>query len=186
MTGKQRKEWFDWIKALGIAAVIAIIIRMFLFSPVIVDGPSMLPTLQNGDYLIVNKLSYSMGEPERFDIVVFQATETKKYIKRVIGLPGEHVAYRDDKLYVDEKPIEEPFLKERLDQLGDNQTYTFDFALEDLPGGNQTIPEGYVLVLGDNRNNSTDSRRLGLISKENLIGETQFIIWPPKRIGPVD
>ncbi|KGP73972.1 signal peptidase I [Pontibacillus yanchengensis] len=185
MTGK-RSEWFDWVKALGIAAAIAIIIRVFLFSPVIVDGPSMLPTLHDGDYLIVNKISYTIGDPERFDVVVFHATETRNYIKRVIGLPGEHIEYKNETLLVNGKPVSEPFIKNRLQQLNDNQTYTFNFSLEDLPGGYQKIPEGYVLVLGDNRNNSTDSRRLGLIPIERIVGEAQFKIWPPSRIGTVN
>ncbi|KGX88467.1 signal peptidase I [Pontibacillus litoralis] len=184
MSGK-RKEWFDWFKALSIAVIITFFIRLFLFSPVMVEGPSMLPTLQSGDYLIVNKMSYTIGDPERFDTIVFQATESKKYIKRVIGLPGEHIEYKNDVLYVNGEPILEPFLEDKLSHLNENQSYTFDFALEDIPGGYKTIPDGYYLVLGDNRNNSTDSRRLGLISEERFIGKAQFAIWPFNRIGLV-
>lgn len=178
---EKRSEWFDWVKAFGIAAILAIIIRLFLFSPVIVDGPSMQPNLQNGDFLIVNKISYTLGEPDRFDIVVFHATESRDYIKRVIGLPGEHVRYENETLYINDRPINEPFLQERVASF--SGTYTHDFSLEDLPGNFDKIPEGHVLVLGDNRTNSKDSRRLGLIPIENLVGKAQLIAWPLDRIS---
>ncbi|KGP92841.1 signal peptidase I [Pontibacillus chungwhensis BH030062] len=183
---KKRNEWLDWIKALIVAAILAIVIRVFLFAPIVVDGPSMLPTLENGDHMIVNKFSYTIGKPERFDIVVFHATETKDYIKRVIGLPGDHIEYRDDTLYVNGEPVEETYLQERLDRLSENQSYTFDFRLQDIKGNYETIPEDHVLVLGDNRNNSTDSRMLGLIPLDRIVGETRFIYWPMERFGFVD
>lgn len=178
---EKKSEWLDWIKALGIAAILAIVIRMFLFSPVIVDGPSMLPTLKDGDFLIVNKINYTFGEPERFDVVVFHATQSKDYIKRVVGLPGEHISYKNETLYVDGKPVKEGFLNDELTK--SNETYTFDFTLENLPGGYETIPEDHVLVLGDNRGNSTDSRRLGVISVDELVGEAQLVLWPLDRFG---
>lgn len=178
---EKKNEWFDWIKALGIAAILAIVIRLFLFSPVIVDGPSMLPTLKDGDFLIVNKINYTIGDPERFDVVVFHATESKDYIKRVIGLPGEHVSYKEDTLYINGEPLQESFIKKEADQTED--TYTYDFSLEDLPGELNKIPKDHVLVLGDNRKNSTDSRRLGVIHEDQLVGEAQFTLWPLDRIG---
>jgi len=177
---EKRNEWFDWIKAFGIAAILAIVIRLFLFSPVIVDGPSMQPNLQNGDFLIVNKISYILGEPDRFDVVVFNATASRDYIKRVIGLPGEHVKYENETLYINGKPVEEPYLEERVESF--SGTYTHDFTLEKLPGNFEEIPDGHVLVLGDNRTNSKDSRRLGLIPVDNLVGKSQIIAWPLDRI----
>lgn len=181
-----RNEWLDWIKALGIAAILAVVIRVFFFAPVVVDGPSMMPTLHNGDHMIVNKFSYLVGEPDRFDIVVFHATQNKDYIKRVIGLPGEHIAYRDDVLYVDGQPLKEPFIEQRVKSLSEGQSYTFDFKLENLPGDYQKIPENHVLLLGDNRTNSTDSRILGLVSTDQLVGETSLIYWPLDRFGFVN
>ncbi|ASK63509.1 signal peptidase I [Virgibacillus phasianinus] len=183
---KLKNEWFDWVKALLIAFALAFIVRMFFFAPIVVDGPSMQPTLHNHDQMIVNKFIYNVSEPERFDIIVFHATPEQDFIKRVIGLPGEHVAVKDDVLYIDGKPVKEPFLQEIKDQKKPNQTLTGDFKLEEIPGGYETIPEGYVLVLGDNRNNSADSRVLGLIPEDTIVGKTSFIYWPLDRFHMLD
>ncbi|HEY9576982.1 MAG TPA: signal peptidase I, partial [Pseudobacillus sp.] len=96
---KEKNEFWEWTKAFLIAIGLAAIIRYFIIAPIVVDGESMMPTLNDGDWMIVNKL----GEPERFDIVVFHAPEHKDYIKRVIGLPGDKVEYKDDKLYINGK-----------------------------------------------------------------------------------
>ncbi|MDY0405901.1 signal peptidase I [Virgibacillus sp. 179-BFC.A HS] len=115
MAKKKRKknEWLDWIKAIVIAFIIAFVVRKFLFTPIIVDGPSMMPTLHDRDQMIVNKFLYRFETPERFDVVVFHATQKKDFIKRVIGLPGEHVAVKDNILYINGKKVEEPFLEEK-------------------------------------------------------------------------
>ncbi|WP_407272164.1 signal peptidase I [Radiobacillus sp. PE A8.2] len=176
-----KKEWLDWVKALVIAGVLAFVVRMFFFTPIVVDGLSMEPTLENGDHMIVNKISYNFGEPQRFDIVIFHATIQKDYIKRVIGLPGEHVAVQDDVLYINNQQVVEPFLEESKAQLTDKM-YTEDFSLEQLPGGYETIPEGHVLVLGDNRGDSTDSRLLGLIPYDQLVGKAELLYWPLDRL----
>ncbi len=178
-----KKQWVEWIKAFAIAAVLAIIVRVFLFAPVVVEGPSMLPTLHNGDHLIVSKINYTVGSPERFDIVVFHATERKDYIKRVIGLPGDKVAVKDDQLYINGEPVDEPFLNEEINQLPGGEKLTQNFTISQLPGGYEEVPEGYLLVLGDNRDNSTDSRTIGMVSKDELVGEAVFIYWPFDRIG---
>ncbi|SET83477.1 signal peptidase I [Salinibacillus kushneri] len=182
MAAKNR-EWLSWIKVIVISAILALGIRTFLFTPIIVDGPSMLPTLENGDHLIVNKLNYTIGQPERFDIVVFHATQKRDYIKRVIGLPGEHISYQNEILYVDGTPVAEPFIRERVTSLPAGSHYTHDFTLENMPGGYEKIPEGYVLVLGDNRTNSTDSRMIGLIPIDQIVGEAQLIYWPLPHFG---
>lgn len=181
MAKDNKKEWLNWFKALLLAFGLAFIVRMFFFAPIVVDGPSMKPTLHNGDHMIVNKIKYKFSDPERFDIVVFHATEEKDFIKRVIGLPGEHVAVKDEVLYINGKKVEQPFLKEQIEQLKPHEVLTNDFRLEDLPGGYETIPEGYVLVLGDNRDNSTDSRVLGLIPMDKIVGKTSMIYWPLDR-----
>lgn len=178
---KSNNEWFEWTKALLIAFAIVIITRTFLFSPIIVDGPSMQPTLYDRDRMIVNKFIYRFQEPKRFDIVVFHASEQKDFIKRVIGLPGEHVAIKDDVLYIDGKPVEEPYIT-----YGEHELIQSNFRLENLPGHYDKIPEGYVLVLGDNRNNSTDSRRLGLISIDQIVGKANIIYWPLDRFKIVN
>lgn len=178
---KKKSEWLDWVKALVIAALLAFIVRTFFFTPIVVDGPSMEPTLQDNDHMIVNKIGYIIGEPARFDVVVFHATEKRDYIKRVIGLPGEHVEVVNDVLYIDGKKMDEHFLGKQKQSLGQNQTLTYDFRLEELPGGYEEIPPKHVLVLGDNRDNSTDSRMLGLISYEQIVGEAELIYWPLDR-----
>ncbi|WP_449353955.1 signal peptidase I [Virgibacillus natechei] len=176
---KQKSEWFDWIKALAVAFLLAFIIRMFFFAPIVVDGPSMLPTLQDKDQMIVNKFIYQIKEPDRFDIVVFHASTQRDFIKRIIGLPGEHVAYENNVLYINGKAVEEPFITK---QNGLYQQQTNDFILEHLPGEYGRIPEGYVLVLGDNRRNSTDSRMLGVVPMDEIVGKTNLIYWPLDRL----
>src|SRR5690625_1716397 len=108
----RNSEWFEWIKAFVIAFIIIFLMRTFFFAPIIVDGPSMMPTLHDRDQMVVNKFSYRFREPERFDIIVFHATTEKDFIKRIIGLPGEHVMVQDDTLYIDGQEVEEPFLEE--------------------------------------------------------------------------
>lgn len=176
---KKKSEWFEWVKALVIAVALAYIVRTFFFAPIVVDGPSMLPTLHDRDQMIVNKFTYRIQEPERFDIIVFHASQQKDFIKRIIGLPGEHVEVKDHVLYIDGEAVEEPFLAKHKDQLHSYQTA--DFRLEDLPGGYEKIPEGQVLVLGDNRGNSTDSRLMGLIPMDQIVGKTSLIYWPIDR-----
>lgn len=180
---KQKKgEWYDWIKALLIAFALVFIVRTFFFAPIIVDGPSMQPTLHDRDQMIVNKINYRFNDPKRFDIVVFHAVEKKDFIKRVIGLPGEHVAVRDGVLYIDGEKVEEPFLAEADQKTVSDQLRSNDFQLENLPGDFDTIPDGHVLVLGDNRGNSTDSRMLGVIPIDKIVGKTSLIYWPIKRM----
>lgn len=167
----QKKEAWEWIKALAIAIILAGVIRFYLFAPIVVDGESMMPTLKDQDRMIVNKVSYTIGEPERFDIVVFRATEDKDYIKRIIGLPGDHIAYKDDVLYVNGKPIDEPYLKAYKEQVGDGNL-TYDFSMENK------VPEGELFVMGDNRRYSKDSRMIGTIPMDRVIGEANIIYWP--------
>lgn len=182
MAKKKKNEWLDWIKALLLAFGLAFIVRAFLFAPIVVDGPSMLPTLHDRDQMIVNKFSYLIQDPERFDIVVFHASAQKDFIKRIIGLPGEHVAVVDNVLYIDGEPVEELFLDEQKNQMKPYQMLTNDFTLEDLPGEFEVVPEGHVFVLGDNRGNSTDSRMLGVIPMDEIIGKTSLIYWPFDRM----
>lgn len=182
---ERKNEWFDWIIALTVAFAVVFLVRTFLFSPIVVDGPSMLPTLHDRDQMIVNKINYRFKEPERFDIVIFHATEEKDYVKRVIGLPGEHVSVKDESLFINGEEVEESYLDERKSMLSEYETLTGDFTLEEIaPGGYETIPEGYVLVLGDNRTDSTDSRSpsLGLVSMDEIVGKASLIYWPIKRI----
>ena len=174
---KEKNELWEWIKALLIAFGIAVIIRYFLFTPIVVDGDSMMPTLVDGDRMIVNKIGYTIGEPKRFDIVVFHAPEGKDYIKRVIGLPGDYIEYKDDQLYINGKPYDEPYLDQYKSELTEG-TLTQDFTLQDVDPSLEVIPEGYVFVMGDNRRYSKDSRHIGIVSEEKIIGSTSIVFWP--------
>ncbi|MFD2212872.1 signal peptidase I [Metabacillus endolithicus] len=173
---KKKNELFEWIKALAIAVLLAAIIRYFLFAPIVVDGFSMMPTLHTQDRMIVNKLSYKIGEPERFDIVVFHATLEKDYIKRVIGLPGDKVEYKNDTLYINGEAYEEPYLNEYKDDLIDGPL-TEPFDLDGIIG-QDTVPEGHLFVMGDNRRQSKDSRHIGTIPIEEVMGKASLVYWP--------
>jgi signal peptidase I len=183
-TKKEKNEFWEWSKALLIAFGLAWLIRFFLFTPIVVDGESMMPTLEDGDRMIVNKIGYEVGEPDRYDIVVFHAPEEKDYIKRVIGLPGDHVAYKNDQLYINGEPQEEPYLDLKKEEIIEG-VLTEDFTLEDYAQVS-VIPEGYVFVMGDNRRYSKDSRMIGLVPMEDIIGSTNVIFWPPNEMGLVE
>lgn len=178
---KTKNETWEWIKALLIAFGLAAIIRVFLFTPIVVDGVSMMPTLTDGDRMIVNKIGYTIGKPDRFDIIVFHAPEQKDYIKRVIGLPGDEVAYVDDALYVNGELMEEPYLDEYKAEVVEGPL-TEDFTLESKIDS-QVVPEGYLFVMGDNRRKSKDSRHIGVIAIDEVIGSTSFVFWPLKEVG---
>ncbi|EDL62891.1 signal peptidase I [Bacillus sp. SG-1] len=177
---KQKNELWEWTKALLIAVGLAALIRYFLFTPIVVDGLSMMPTLHNGDRMIVNKLSYRVGEPDRFDIIVFHAPEQKDYIKRVIGLPGDTIEYKDDVLYINGKAYDEPYLEEYKEQI-ESGLLTEDFILEEKIG-QETVPENTLFVMGDNRRFSKDSRHIGVVDIDEVIGSTNIIYWPIKDI----
>jgi signal peptidase I len=129
-----------------------------------VDGFSMRPTLQDGEYVLVNKLAYRMGPPQRGDIIVFRfpMDPQQDLIKRVIGLSGDRVSISDGQVSVNGKALNEPYIAAA-------PTYT----------GTWNIPEGYLFVLGDNRNDSSDSHSWGLVPMQNVIGKAILIYWPP-------
>lgn len=183
-TTKKKNEVWEWAKAILIAFSIAAVIRFFLFTPIVVDGESMMPTLRHGDRMVVNKIGYEIGEPERFEIVVFHAPEQKNYIKRIIGLPGDHIEYKNDQLYVNGEAIPEPYLDQFKSELAEG-TLTEDFTLEEKTQVSE-IPEGYYFVMGDNRRYSKDSRHIGLISEEEVIGTTNLVFWPLQDITIVE
>lgn len=185
MPYKESEEWTYWLKLFIIALLCALLVRKFLFSPIIVDGPSMQPTLLDRDQMIVNKFIYHIKQPDRFDIVIFHASENKDFIKRVIGLPGEHVMVKDNQLYINNKKINQTFLEPHSYNQVIYPIVTHDFTLEKLPGEYDVIPENHILVLGDNRSNSTDSRAIGLVSLDQVVGKTNLVYWPLERMHVV-
>lgn len=139
-------------------------------------GPSMQPTLNNGDALILNKTAYKLGAVKRNDVIAFLYDGTKYLVKRVIGLPGERIDYKDNVLYINGKAYNENFLSDDV--------ITTDFIMEDIKGCEDgTIPENTYLVLGDNRTDSMDSRDIGVVKKEDIMGKTTLRIWPFTNFG---
>lgn len=170
---RAKKEIWEWIKALLIAFVLAFLIRYFLFGSYIVDGPSMKPNFHTGERLIVNKILYDMREPRRGEVVVFHATKDKDFIKRVVALPGETVKVQGDEVLINGQPLDEPYLREVVEQAKQSgRTYNIVNAPE------LTIPEGHVFVMGDNRSDSTDSRMIGPVKLESIVGRAEIVFWP--------
>jgi len=136
-----------------------------------IDGSSMEPNLHHGEFVIVSKINYRLGEPERGDVVVFDFPRniTKEYIKRVIGLPGEQVRVQAGKVYINGIELSEPYLK-----------------MEPQYEGQWDVPENALFVLGDNRNNSSDSHSWGMVPMNNLVGEALLVYWPPESWGMIN
>jgi signal peptidase I len=178
---KKKNETFEWVKSILGAFVIAFIIRSFFFTPIVVDGKSMNPTLQNKDRMVVTKI----GEPKRFDIVVFHAPDGRDYIKRVIGLPGDSIEYKNDVLYINGKAYNEPYLEKYKKRLND-RTFTYSFTLKETAVGSDTVPKDSLFVMGDNRGHSKDSRDIGAIPMEKVIGTTNVVYYPIKEIKIVN
>ncbi|MGX7192105.1 signal peptidase I [Enterococcus moraviensis] len=165
----------------GLAALL-FLLRQFVFTPVVVKGHSMDPTLADGERVIALKNT----EIKRFDIVTFPAPDEpkKNYIKRVIGLPGDTIEYRDDVLYINDKEVKEPYLNEFKEALTDGLPLTFDFTLNEVTGETK-VPDGQYFVMGDNRRNSKDGRMIGFISKDKILGDVKFVLWPLNRFGTI-
>ena len=161
------REIFEWIMVFVVAAALAFVVRTFIFEPVRVDGSSMLNTLTDGEYMIATKFDYLLGDPERFDIVIcdYPNTSDGMYrVKRVIGLPDETIELRAGELYVDGVHIEQDF------DMTSNETYF----------GPYTVPPGHYFVMGDNRNNSKDSRSamVGPLARNEIKGHVRAVVFP--------
>ncbi len=178
MEKNTKSEVYSWGKSIVFAIIVAFICRQFIFTPSTVQGESMQPTLEDENRVILTKTS----EIQHFDMIVFNAPDSdERYIKRVIGLPGDFIEVKDDVLYINGKAYEEPYLDENKDvNLLDKLTY--DFTLEEVTG-ESTVPENSLFVMGDNRLNSKDSRIFGCISRDSIIGEVKFRFYPLQEIG---
>ncbi|MGM0471293.1 MAG: signal peptidase I [Bacillota bacterium] len=170
-----KEEVKEFLESVVIAGVLAFFIITFIAQSFVVQGNSMEPTLHNGERLFVDKLSYRFTEPERGDIIVFtpQGATDKKYIKRVIGLPGDKVAIRNHQVYINGTSINEDYLADKT--LGDFGPYR--------------VPKDHLFVLGDNRNNSADSRHtslVGFVSYKEVTGKAFWVYWPLNNMRLVD
>lgn len=171
MKAEIKKEGLEWLKAIVIALLLVILVRTFFISSYVVKGSSMLPTLEDGNKLIVNKLVYRIGDLERFDVIVFHATEQDDYVKRIIGLPGDTVEYTNGQLYINGKLHEEKYLED-FRAAGADETGEFKVF----------VPEGKLFVLGDNRKDSRDSRDFGFVDIDNVVGKVNLRYWPLNEI----
>jgi signal peptidase I len=175
---RQRDEnpWLEGLKTIGLSAVLAIGIRQFVAEARYIPSGSMLPTLQINDRLIIDKISYRFNNPQRGDIVVFSPTEKLEqqnfhdaFIKRVIGLPGDKVQVKGNRVYVNDQPLRENYI---------NEAPQYEW-------GPEVIPPNSYLVLGDNRNNSYDSHYWGVVPRDKIIGRAVVRFWPPNRAGEI-
>ena len=152
--------------------IIVIVIAILLFNYVIsfmqIFGPSMNNTLSEGDLIFVSKLHYKIGNVKRGDIIVFEHNGVKNLVKRVIGIPGDKVFIKNNTLYINDQAYEESYLNSDM--------ITYDFNICSL--GDCTVPENSYFVLGDNRVNSQDSREIGYISKDQIVGKAVMRFWP--------
>lgn len=164
MLESEKKEVWEWIKSILVAVVLALVIRAFLVEVFLVQGQSMLPTLHDRERLIVSKVQYYYRQPERGEIIVFKATDDRDFIKRVIGTGGDEVRVDRDGVFVNGERLEEP--------------YVFERARE--PYGPVIVPAGTIFVLGDNRNNSMDSRHpsVGFVALAQIKGKAMLVFWP--------
>lgn len=164
---REESEWkrflLDLVETVGLALILFVIINA-ISARVRVDGSSMLPTLHDGEFVLVNKLAYRLGTPTRGDIIVFRSTTEANLdlIKRIVGLPGDQVRIGGGRVSVNGQALEEPYINAAPNYSGEWR-----------------VPEGYLFVLGDNRNDSSDSHMWGYLPEANVIGKALLIYWPP-------
>lgn len=160
------REIFEWIMVIVVAVVAALVIRTFIFEPVRVDGSSMLNTLHDNEYMIVTKYQYLFADPERYDIVIchYPGRGNTNFVKRVVGIPGDTVAVQGGVLYVNGEAVEEPYISAPM--------------LSSMP--ETVVEEGHYFVMGDNRNNSNDSRSSGVgqLTRSQIRGQVRLVAWP--------
>jgi signal peptidase I len=162
-TAEWKRFLLDLLETVGLALVLFVIINS-VSARVRVDGSSMLPTLHDGEFVLVNKLAYRMGKPTRGDIIVFRSTtETDlDLIKRIIGVPGDQISVHNGQVSVNGHVLDETYI---------NAAPNYD--------GDWQVPADNLFALGDNRNDSSDSHMWGFLPEENVIGKALLIYWPP-------
>lgn len=166
------KEFKDWTLSLGIAVVVALLFQNYVYAQTEVHNVSMQNTLVEGQRLIEDKWSYRFHRPEHGDIVIIRRPEHEgRLVKRVIGLPGQTIDFRDGAVYVDGEKLEESYVK--------GETFAGKIAVP------YTVPDEHVFVLGDNRENSLDSRAFGPVAIDSLEGKAVFRVWPIGKFGNI-
>lgn len=180
MQAKIKRAIYEWVEAILVAAVIAVVIRTFIASPFKIPTSSMWPTLMAGDRIFVSKFTYRFKEPQRTDIIVFRYPEDPKraFIKRLVAFGGEKVQIKDGDIIIDGEIVT------RSEGFKGHYYYNRDpFGGRGRP---VKVPEQHFYVLGDNSKDSRDSRYWGFVPKKNLIGKASFIWWPLRRMGMLE
>ncbi|OGM26442.1 signal peptidase I [Candidatus Woesebacteria bacterium RIFCSPLOWO2_01_FULL_39_61] len=175
-TKKLTAFFLDILEVVVFSIAIFLFVYLLVLQPHKIKGDSMQPNFPDGEYLITDKLTYRFREPQRGEVIVFEAPggAGEEFIKRIIGLPNEKVGLKDGKVYINERVLDEPYLSETLETGGS----TF------LKNGEEvSVPEGHYLVLGDNRPASSDSRTWGFVSKDKITGRGWVVYWPPQSAG---
>ncbi len=162
-----------WMRDLLLSVLVSAFIITFLYQPVRVEGTSMLPNLEDQDRLFINKFAFHLGEINRGDVVVFRypRDQTKSYIKRVIGLPGDDLRIDHGTVFVNGSKLSEPYVPAR---------YADDRSHQPLK-----VPPGEYFVMGDHRSISSDSREFGPVRKDLIYGKAAFVYWPMDQAGVV-
>ncbi|HHX61027.1 MAG TPA: signal peptidase I [Epulopiscium sp.] len=166
------KEVFEWVRDIAFAVIVALLITRFVVTHTVIPSGSMIPTIQIKDHLIINRVPFYFTDPKSGEIVVFQ--QDKALIKRVIGVPGDTLDIKDGNVYINGSQLDEPYLYEP------NSTYSFMMDEMALP---LEIPEDMYFMMGDNRDNSEDSRYFGLVHRDAIYAKSWFRIWPLDRLG---
>lgn len=172
------KNFYEIFKTIAVMFLLAFVIRAYIVQTFVVEGLSMEPNFHDGEYLLIDKVSYRFDQPQRGDVVVFISPEDAKlhFIKRVIGLPGEAVEITQNRIFINNNQLQEDYLR-RGEQTLISDNFTNDFKT--------VIPQDHYFVLGDNRQNSKDSRLIGLIPKQNIVGRSFIVIYPLKNFSLV-
>ncbi|OGG29518.1 signal peptidase I [Candidatus Gottesmanbacteria bacterium RIFCSPLOWO2_01_FULL_49_10] len=168
--------FFDFLQGIVVIMAVMVMIYLFIVSPQEINGASMEPNFHNGEFILTNKIEYKFHEPKRGEVVIFKSPRNKDvdYIKRIIGLPGDTVLLKDNKLYVNGNPVDEPYLSPGVNVFGGSYL---------REGAEEIVPEGSYFVAGDNRPHSSDSREFGPIPKEDFIGKAFLRYWPFSQFG---
>lgn len=168
----------SWFRDLVFSVLIAVVLIVFIYQPVKVEGTSMMPALTDQERIFINKFTYrfGLGDVSRGDTVVFWYPQdvSKSYIKRVIGVPGDRIRIDSGQVYVNGVALNEDYVP------ADERDY-----VSWREGQEQTVPEGRYFVLGDHRNQSSDSRMWGYVPRENIYGKAVFVYWPLQKMGRV-